>query len=281
MASFRSVWPRGNRCAVTLTFDFDAETVWLSRDPANKNRPVTLSQGKYGAKVAVPRILRLLRRYRVPATFFVPGWVIENHRNVVEEILANEHEIAHHGYLHEWPDTLSLDEEKAILDRGIQIIQDLTGERPRGYRSPAWEFSLNTLRLLVEKSFLYTSNMMDDEIPYLHVIDGKNTDLVELPVQWLLDDAPNFMFGSARQPINRVIATPMKAYRLFASEFDGLYLEGKLFNLTMHPQLTGRPSRTRMLEKLIQHAKAQSDVWFAKCEDVAEYWLKKTKKTSH
>lgn len=277
MASPRPAWPRDKRCAVTLTFDFDAETVWLSRDPANKNRPVTLSQGKYGAKIAVPRILRLLRKYKVPATFFTPGWVIENHRSVVEEILSNGHEIAHHGYLHEWPDTLSLDDEKKILDKGIEIIRDLTGQKPKGYRSPAWEFSVNTLRLLVERGFLYSSNMMDDEIPYLHTVDDKPTDLVELPVQWLLDDAPNFMFGSARQPINRVIATPMKTYRLFASEFDGLYADGKLFNLTMHPQLTGRPSRTRMLEKLIRHIKARPDVWFAKCADVAEYWLKTTK----
>jgi peptidoglycan/xylan/chitin deacetylase (PgdA/CDA1 family) len=88
------------------------------------------------------------------------------------------------------------------------------------------------------------------------------------------------MFGSARQPINRVIATPMKAYHLFASEFDGLYAEGRLFNLTMHPQLTGRSSRTRMLEKLIRHIRARPGVWFAKCSDVAEYWLKTAKKES-
>ena len=112
-------WPNGARCAVMLTFDFDAETLWISRNPANINRPGILSQGKYGAQVGVPKILEVLRDFGIKATFFVPGWTAEKHTDKVEAILKDGHEVAHHGYLHEWITPDKPEEELASFERGL------------------------------------------------------------------------------------------------------------------------------------------------------------------
>lgn len=264
-----SIWPKGNRVTVTLSFDFDAETLWLSRNPENEKRPVLLSHGAYAYKVAIPRILELLRRHRIPSTFFIPGWVAERHPDLVKEIQRQGHEVGHHGYLHEHPHTLPESEEREILKKGIEILEGILGEKPKGYRSPAWEYSSRTLSLLSEYGFLYTSAMMDDELPYQY-----DSGLIELPVQWLLDDACFFLF-SPTQPISRVIAPPEWVFSIWKNEFDGFYKDGHYYLLTMHPQYIGRPHRIQMLEKLIRHIKRQKNVWFARCIDVAEFWTSK------
>jgi peptidoglycan/xylan/chitin deacetylase (PgdA/CDA1 family) len=263
----KSIWPKGYRAAVTLSFDFDAETLWLSRNPENAQRPVLLSQGAYGPKVAVPRILELLHRHKIPSTFFVPGWVAERQSELVKEIQRQGHEVGHHGYLHEPPHLLTEPEEREILGKGITILEGITREKPKGYRSPAWEYSPKTLSLLSEYGFTYTSAMMDDEVPYCY-----ESGLVELPVQWILDDACYFLY-SPNPPRSRVIANPDWVFSIWKSEFDGYYQEGHYFLLTMHPQLSGRPHRIQMLEKLIRHMKRQKGVWFARCIDVAEHFL--------
>src|SRR4051794_11649108 len=154
----------GLRCAVAFTFDFDAEEVWLASDPANAQRPGLLSQGTYGAKVAVPRILEMLARHGVPATFFVPGRVAERHGGRVAEIVAAGHEIALHGYTHRSPATMAPQEERAELVRAKEILQGF-GAPVSGYRSPAWEFSPVTVDLLAEHGITYSSNFMDDIAP--------------------------------------------------------------------------------------------------------------------
>jgi peptidoglycan/xylan/chitin deacetylase (PgdA/CDA1 family) len=156
------------RYPVLLTFDVDAESLWISRDPNHAKKPVIMSQGRYGVTSALPRILKLLKTYNIPSSFFVPGWVIERHSEAIKQIVNEGHEIGHHGYLHEWPDTLNYEQEKEIMEKGIDIIQKLTGSRPKGYRSPAWEFSPNTLEFLKEYGFVYSSNMMDSDEPYIH-----------------------------------------------------------------------------------------------------------------
>ncbi len=161
-------WPDGARCAVMLTFDLDAETLMLYRDPANAQKPVLLSMARYGPKTAVPEVLELLAGFGLKATFFIPSWVIENHPDAVNPIVRAGHEIGAHGYLHERPDTLSRDEEDAILGKSVAIIRELTGRPPAGFRAPAWEFSPNTLELLEKHGFLYSSNMMDSIYPYFH-----------------------------------------------------------------------------------------------------------------
>ena len=267
------VWPESKKMAVVLSFDLDAESLWTARDAKNLERPVTLSQGEYGPRAGVPRILKLLKKYDLKATFFVTGWAMEKHPEVVESIVADGHEVGHHGYHHEWLDNVTLEEEKSIMAKGLSLIKDFTPERPAGYRSPSWEFTPHTVRLLKENGFKYTSNMMNADLPYLHSLDGKEIPLVELPVSWIMDDAPYFLYST--RLVGRTITDPNHVYSIWEQEYSGFYDEGLCFVLTMHPQITGRPSRTAMLERLIRRMRSDPGVWFATGKDVAEFWLKK------
>jgi len=259
-------WKNGAQCAVMLTFDVDAETLWLAGDLTNLDKPGLLSIGTYGARVAVPLILDLLKENRINGTFFVPGWTAETHADIVGVIHAQGHEIGHHGYLHEEPTQLTVEQEEDVLRKGLAALQAITGGRPSGYRSPAWEFSTNTLGLLQQYEFSYSSNMMSHFIPWQHAETG----IIELPVQWLLDDAPFFLF----RPVgpSRPIQTAATAFQAWTEEFRGIYRYGGLFNLTMHPQLIGRPGRLLMLQQLIDFIRGFPDVWFATGAEIAEYW---------
>ena len=257
-----------NGFPVMLTFDLDAETMWTARDPKNAQRPVVLSQGAYGWKVGTPRILELLARFGVQATFFVPGLVIEQRCLLCEEILKQGHEIAHHSWSHAWIISLTPEEEREEMEKGIEIIQRLTGRAPAGWRSPAAEFSPITLPLLLEKGFVYSSNFFDDDSPYLHEVDGRLTELVELPFAWVLDDAPFFQY-SITLP-GRTLQPPSAALESWIAEFDTLYREDRAFTLAMHPQIIGRGSRLVALEGLIRHILKHQGVWFARCNQVAE-----------
>lgn len=250
---------------VVLTFDVDGETLWTSRDAKNWDKMVTLSQGQYGPKVAVPRILKLLDRYDIKATFFIPGYIMDTYPDMAMSVHKAGHEIAHHGYLHEWPETFASEEEECTaFEKAIASIEKVTGYKPVGYRSPAWEFSPWTLKLLQEHNILYSANMMDDDGPYMH------HNLVELPVQWCLDDAAFWLYstkipGKSIQPLSNV-------YEYWTSEFDGLYHEeGKCMVLTLHPQVIGRPGRMKMLEELIQFMKGYPDVLFTTGRELATY----------
>ena len=180
---------------VLLTFDLDAETMWTSRDPANAERPIILSQGAYGWKVGLGRVLDLLARHRIAATFFVPGLVIEQRPQAVESILEGGHEVAHHSWSHKWIVNMTEEEEREEMHRAFEIIEKTTGKAPRGYRSPAAEFSPQTLSLIREYGFGFSSNYFDDDSPYLHTIDGEESDIVEFPFHWVLDDAPFFNYS--------------------------------------------------------------------------------------
>jgi peptidoglycan-N-acetylglucosamine deacetylase len=258
-------WKDGAQCAVMLTFDLDAETLWLSGDLTNLSKRGMLSQGTYGARVAVRLILELLGRRDVPATFFIPSWTIENHPDAARAIAEAGYEIGHHGYIHEHPTDLSRDDEEAVLIGGIEVIERLTGAPPAGYRSPAWEFSDSTLDLLTKHGFSYSSNLMSDFVPFRH----PGTELVELPVQWIIDDAPFFYYKVGGQ---RPISSAENVYQVWTEEFQGIYKHGGLFNLTMHPQLIGRPGRMLMLERVLDFIDSFPEVWYAQGRDVADYW---------
>lgn len=258
-------WPDGARVAVCLTFDVDAESLWIGRDPDNAQRPGVLSQGAYSPKVAVPKLLELLERYRIKGTFFIPGEDVNTWPDAAREIHAAGHELGHHGYHHIRAETSRLDLEVEAFDRAFAAFERAVGKRPVGFRSPSWDFTANTLRLLTERGFRYSTNMMDQVTPYIH----PGTDIVELPVQWTLDDAPFFSFGLGER--TRPIASAAQAYQVWSEEFEGIYAWGGLFNLTMHPQMIGRPGRIMMLERLIQSIQRYPKVWFATCGDVAEW----------
>lgn len=258
-----------DRFPVLLTFDLDAELLWTARDAKNWNRPIALSQGAYGYREGLPRILNLLAKYDLHSTFFVPGMIVERNRAVVESIHAAGHEIANHSYSHRWLEGQTLEEEREELEKTNQLIASVTGRKPLGFRSPAAEFSANTMNLLLENEFLYSSNFFDRDTPYKHVVNGKKTDLIEFPFAWVLDDAPFFLYSI--QLVGRVMMAPSLVFEHWAAEFDGLYAEKKCFVLAMHPQVIGRPSRIPLLERLIRHMRQFPGVWIARCDEVARH----------
>lgn len=251
-----------------LTFDLDAETMWTGRDPANAKRPVLMSQGAYGWKVGMPRVLNLLDRYQIKATFFIPGEVAERHAALVREVVDRGHEVAHHSYSHRWIVTLTPEEEREEMRKGMEILTSLAGVRPRGWRSPAAEFSDITLGLIQEYGFDYSSNFFDDDSPYLLEINGQKTDIVELPFRWVLDDAPFFQY-SITLP-GRTLQAPSAVLEAWKSEFDVLYAEDRMMMVGMHPEIIGQPSRIKVLEGLIEHALSHKDVWIHRCDDVSD-----------
>ncbi len=267
-----AVWNNGKKCGVVLSFDFDAESMWLSVQPT---RPTLLSRGEYGARVGVPRILSLLDKYDIQATFFVPADTARRHPDVVREIHDKGHEIGHHGDMHESPLSLELKEEKRILEIGFETFEKLIGERPKGYRSPAWELSPNSIQLFQEYGLLYDSSMMGDDFQLYRLKDnGNETDVVEIPVSWELDDAPHFLFNFGPTYLAG-LSSPSKVFEIWAAEFDGAYANEGVFTLTMHPQIIGRYHRLVMLEKLIQYIAGHPSVWFTTCTEIVTDWLRR------
>jgi len=263
-------WPNGAKCAVMLTFDFDAETLWLSRDPNNAKRPGVLSQGGYGGKVAVPKILELLAEEELKATFFVPGWTAEKYTDRVEAILKGGHEVGHHGYLHEYvtPDDPSREEE--VFDQGMEALKRTVGVTPAGYRPPAGDISANMLDVVTRRGLKFVSSMMDDYKPYRHRLEDGREGPVELPWHWSLDDAIYFLF-SIQSP--RPVFTNSHVLDIWKEEFQEIYRWGGLFDLIMHPQVIGRPSRLVLLREFIAYARRFPGVWFATGSEVADAWL--------
>ncbi|HXH09606.1 MAG TPA: polysaccharide deacetylase [Alphaproteobacteria bacterium] len=265
-----TVWPNGARCAVVLSFDLDAETSWIFRDPANARRPVVISGGRFGPKFGVPGIIELLTDYGLPCSFFIPSVSAERYPEAVEQIVKAGYEIGAHGHMHERVDTLPPDQEEEILAKSLDILAKATGRKPVGYRSPSWELSPISLALLEKYGFVYSSNFMDDYFPYMHPPQGAGEPLVELPVSWLLDDAPFFQWGLGRD--YRPIQPASNVLEIWREEFAGVYHRGGMFMLTMHPQLIGRVSRLDMLRRLIEYMRGFPNVWFTTAESVARHW---------
>jgi len=266
-----------HRLAVTLTFDFDAESYWLFVAKMTKTEsPSSTSRGTYGAKEGMSRILKLLDKYDLPATFFVPGYTADRHPDVVRSIAAAGYEIGHHGYLHEPPNLLTPEEEKVMIKRGIEALERITGKRPRGFRSPSADLSKTTLGLLDEYGFAYDSSQFGADRPYWAEDKGARTNIVEVPISVELTDSCHFMF--LYQPIVLPgLSAPSKVEEIWRGDFDGLYAEGgdAVFNLTCHPQIIGRPHRMQMLERLIRYMLEHDGVWFAQMGEIAEEFRKR------
>lgn len=260
-------WPDGAKVAVALSFDFDSETNAL-RDM--EISPGIFSQGEYAGRVAIPRILALLDQYRIPASFFVPAVTALLHPDEVKAITDRGiHEVGMHGWIHERNSILSEEEERRLMQQSYATLKTAMGKAPAGIRTPSWDFSRATLKLIRELGLVYDSSLMADDRPYELLEEGKPTGVVELPVEWLLDDYP--YFGFSRYTSIRPHIKPMDVFDIWASEFEKAYEEGTLFVLTMHPKYIGHRSRIAMLEKLIKHMQERKDVWFATHEDIALY----------
>ena len=263
-------WPGGARCAAMISFDFDAETMWLSRDTANIQRPALISHGTYAAKVAIPEILAILRDAGIRATFFVPGWTADNHPAVVASILEAGHEIGHHGYLHFWPEPDKPREEEEEIERGLEALHRNFGIRPLGYRCPAGETTHRLVGLLAKYGMIYDSSFMDDIHPYVHRLDGRDSGVVELPWHWSLDDVPYTVYSLRGQ---RAIQTNEHIRTIWSDEFREYYQRGALFDLIMHPQAIGRPSRLRLFADFLRFVASFPGVWFATAGDKAKHVL--------
>jgi peptidoglycan-N-acetylglucosamine deacetylase len=259
-------WPGGGRVAVGLSFDVDNATATLST--GNLDYEV-ISRGEYGAVDGVPRLLRLLDRQHVPASFFIPAVSLELHPQMVKAIQASPlaHEIGVHGWIHERLPVLNNEqEERRLLDQSIETLTRMVGKRPVGYRAPSWKFSTFTLGQIAAAGFLYDSSLMASDDAYEIQLDGKPTGLVELPIERILDDFP--YFGGNTDGSNPSLGD---VYEVFQSEFDVAYQEGGLFLLTLHPHLSGHRSRAAMLERLIAYMKGKPGVWFATHEQIARH----------
>lgn len=263
-----------HRAAAMFSFDLDAEELWRTKieaDPAFDKPPIA-TRGTFGPNVAVPRILRLFEKYDRKCTFFVPGKVVESYPETIAAIHDAGHELGHHGYSHTNPADMTPDEEEAELKRGLDAFDDVIGERPVGYRSPAADLSNASLDLLVENGFTYESSLLDSDLPYVHDLAGG--DLVEIPFEWSLDDWPFFGFNMYPPlPYQSGISTTGAVLDTWRREFRGLHKRGRCFVLTMHPQLIGRAGRIDMLEELLQEMLATDDTWVTTGAAIADHWL--------
>ena len=257
-------WPGGKRCAVALSFDSDHDTNELRDGGKSIGR---MSWGQYGSRVGVPRILELLKRTGVPATFFVPAVSALLYPHEQRRVIAEGHEIGLHGWIHEVNSTLSEADERDLHLRSCDVLTQITGVRPVGMRTPSWDFSPATLKIQREMGLLYDSSLMADNDPYELEEHGERTGIVELPVEWIRDDA--VYFNMNRFAALRPYTAPTTVLDIFRREFDAAYEEGGLFLLTMHPHVITYRSRMFILEELIRHMQALPDVWFATHRDVA------------
>ena len=263
------MWPADIQCVVTLGIDLDGQSSWIGRNPAFAGRPVLMTMGDYGPNVGASRILGMLDDYDIKASFFIPGFIAERYGDLVQDILSRGHEVAGHGYLHKRPGEISLDEELEELDRGISVLEGLTGEKVKGYRVPSCDPSNHTMSLLAERGFLYDSSLMDDDAPY--ILNTPSGDLIEIPTHWVLGDFPYYAFAP-HAGIRGPMASPLSVFRTWAAEFDGIYKEGNCLALVLHPQVSGHPSRLAGLERLIRHVRSHPNAAFMRAVDIAQYW---------
>jgi peptidoglycan-N-acetylglucosamine deacetylase len=262
-------WKDGARCAVALSFDSDHETNELRDGGKSIGR---LSWGQYGNRVAMPRILKLLSEHGVKASFYVPAVTALLYPDEQRRVVAEGHEIGIHGWIHELNSVLPHEAERDLMLRSAEVLEKITGVQPVGMRTPSWDFSPNTLRIAREMQLAYDSSLMADEDCYELLLDGEPTGVVELPVEWVRDDAVYFWMN--RFQSHRPYTPPAAVLDIFRRELDAAHAEGGLFQLTLHPHVIGYRSRIWIVDEIIRHAKSLGGVWFATHAEVVE-WAKR------
>jgi len=251
-------WPNGARCAVLLSFDADHETNPL-RDADES--PMRISQGQYGPRQGMPRIRKLLERHGVPASFYYPAVSALLHPEEVKAVADEGHEIGIHSWIHEANTPLPREAERDLTCRSRDVLAKISGKDIVGIRTASWDFSVNTLDIIREMGLLYDSSLMGDDDAYELIDQGVPTGVVELPPEWIRDDA--VYFNMLRFAGLRPYTPPSAVEEIFRAEFDGAWEEKGMFLLTMHPHIIGHRSRLPLLDRLIQHMKAKGGCWFA------------------
>ena len=260
-------WPGGARVAVGLSFDLDNETGSL-RD--GRDSPSLLSQGEYGSRAGLPRVLGLLDKHTIPASFFVPA---------VSAILDRGLDESHRQVRQARSRAARMDPRAQLAARrgdgtrpaseGIRHPDVRSGKKPVGMRTPSWDYSPFTIAIAQELGLLYDSSLMADDRPYEVLFKGQPTGIVELPVEWILDDYPYFWMD--RFSTIRPTMTPDEVFSIWKGEFDLAWEERGLFILTMHPHVIGHRGRIAMLDRLITYMKSKPGVWFATHEQIARH----------
>ena len=273
-------WPDGHRAAASFTFDVDAESCTIAHDPKSTRRMSLMTHQSYGPKVAVPRLLQILERQDVQATFFVPGFTAECYPDVVRRIADGGHEIAHHGYLHEPMQGIDAATEARYLDRGLDALAKAAGVRPTGYRAPWWELNWHSATLLADRGFLYDSSLLDGDAPYrFSVAEGDP----------LRPRGDSRRLGPGRQQYafypgvtgSGVIESPAKVLEMWTLEAEAHHAAGTCFVLTNHPFISGRPSKAVALEKLIDRVKSMDGMWVTTMEKIAQHTPRLGSRYSH
>ena len=274
--------PKGKRVAVNIGCDFDAQSIWIGS--FNLTSPAYMSRGEFGAEVAAPRILNLFDKYDIKTSWFIPGHTVDTFPDICKEVVARGHEVGHHGYVHENPTPLKYEEEEKVMLMGLESLSKI-GVKPKGYRSPYWDFSPNTLSILEKYGFKYDSSLMGNDLhPYWPRTVQVNADkanvfmkessILEIPVSWYLDDFPQAEYITGIQEGQR---PAQDIFDRWASIFDYAcdQEEEACFVLTTHPQTIGRAHMIQMLEKLIQYMDSRG-AWFATLGEIYDNFYEET-----
>jgi peptidoglycan-N-acetylglucosamine deacetylase len=268
-------WPENNRCALSLTFDMDAEMLWqnfLRRRGVETLSPRTVSQGGYEPKAAVPKLLSLFDKYGIKTCFFIPGRVAEMHPEAVRRVVTHGHEVGHHSHTHVNLTNLTPAKEQEEFEKALDALKSVAGATPHGFRSPAGDFSPNTLGFLKKFNFTYDSSMIDDDIPYL--LEKGDNPIVEIPTPPELDDW--IFYGFNMLPPFEYQAGPRLAseyLEALVSTFDAMHQEGDCMVLVLHPQAEGRPARLAALDRFLKHVKEKQNTWITTPSSIARFWL--------
>ncbi len=270
------LWPDNKRGCMALAFDLDGPTGDAMLTDSIWGNPEYYTFGSYGPFRALGRLLDLLDDFKLPATFFVPAYVVEHWPKQCAEIVERGHEVGYHGYKHESFYVLEREEQLRVMEKSKQILWNFLGTEAQGFRTPSGDWHKDTLSVLAEFGVTYSSSMRGDDRPYLVHLNENSRPLVELPGKWELDDyasiaytrAPNFPAGQDRT------ASYKLTLENWSYEFDGAMDEGLFLTTLFHPKITGKPGRILLLEKLLEHMCARDDVWFARGKEVADWVLK-------
>lgn len=262
-------WPDGKRCAVALSFDVDHETNELRDGGLSIG---AMSRGQYGNRQGVPRILELLGRHDVPASFYVPAVVAQLYPDEARSFADLGHEVGIHGWIHERNSVLPAEAERDLQMRSADALESICGVRPVGIRTPSWDFSQKTLEITRDMGLLYDSSLMADVDCYRLLLDGEDSGVVELPVEWIRDDA--VYFNMNRFTALRPYTPPEAVFDIFWREFEAARAEGGIFQLTMHPHVIGYRSRIWILEELMRRMAATGECWFATHADIVDHAVK-------
>ncbi|HZZ50402.1 MAG TPA: polysaccharide deacetylase [Pseudonocardia sp.] len=277
---------------VAFGVDVDAVAGWLG-SYGGEDSPCDISRGMFAGEVGVPRLLTLFERANLRTTWFIPGHSVETFPDQTRMVVDAGHEVGVHGYSHENPIAMTRAQESAVLDRGIELIEKVSGRRPTGYVAPWWEFSPVTNELLLERGIKYDHSLMHNDFSpyYVRVGDswtkidyakpaeewmrplvrGQETDLVEIPANWYLDDLPPMMFIKASANSHGFVS-PRALEESWRDQFDWVYreLDHAAFTFTIHPDVSGRPQNLLMLERLIEHINTHDGVRWSTFDEIAD-----------